>query len=60
VTRESNHGKDGKHRKEEAAWVTFTEPEASAPGVARESNHGKDGKHRKEEAAWVTFTEPEA
>jgi hypothetical protein len=24
VARESNHGKDGKHRKEEAAWVVFT------------------------------------
>jgi hypothetical protein len=25
---EKNHGKDGKHRKEEVKWVTFSEPEA--------------------------------
>jgi hypothetical protein len=39
---------------------TFSEPEASAPGVTLEKNHGKDGKYGKEEVKWVTFSEPEA
>jgi hypothetical protein len=48
LAREGNHGKDGKYGKEEAAWMTFAEPEASASGVGeRGSPRSTPGTRRK-------------